>query len=265
MPLVPDRSPGCGAGDQPERNNTVSRRTDGDAYAALRAQNAPIAMTDFMLKATLQYGLNTSVVEAMTYAGNTMGVVNEATKYAVEANSSDRLKRLAEAALGLENKRPRAMAPPITIESARVQSMLKATGRRKGDDVHVPNSAKATVSDYCSMVEAIGRSITGSPMTQQCLRQAAVTAQKQHRKSPINCFGSAVCVLRSTPHTLPSSVFVLGQQEKDDGTVSFNRVLPSGEFEPSTPGAIMDTPVSSVFLLKVQQNGAMRVTSTLVH
>lgn len=241
------------------------RMVIGDAYATLKAQGAPIAMTDFMLKATLQYGLNTSVVEAMTRASDSMGAVNKATKYAVDANCTDRLKRLAEAAIGLENKRPKAMAPAVTIESVRVQSMLKATGRRKGDDVHIPTSAKATVSDYASMVEAIGRCITGSPMSTECLRQAADTAKQQHRKSPINCFGSAVCVLRSAPHTLPSSVFVLGQQEKDDGTVSFNRVLPSGEFEPSTPGAIMDTPVSSVFLLKVQQNGAMRVTSTLVH
>ena len=241
------------------------RMVVGDAYATLKSQNAPQAMTDFMLKATLQYGLNTSVVDAMSRAGDAIGVQERRAVLEVKDKQVDRLKRLADAAFGLENKCLKTLTPAVTIEAARIQAMLRAAGRRKGDDIQIPSSSKATMSDYSALVETIGRCITHTPVDGKCLQHAAHTAREQHKKSAANCFGSAVCVLRSSRHTLPSSVFVLGQKEKEDGTVSFNRVLPSGAFEASTPGAVMDSPVSSVFLLKVQQNGAMRVTCTMTN
>ena len=68
--------------------------------------------------------------------------------------------------------------------------------------------------------------------------------------------------LRASGRASIGSAFVVGQDVASNGYVSFNRVLPGGGFERTTPGQIIDSPLSSVLLLKTGGQG-MRVTATV--
>lgn len=235
------------------------RLTVGDAYASLKARQAPEQMTRLMLQSALHSGINTSILDAMGEAANVLVSMPRASesKQAME-NEIARLKRVADAALDIHSKSRRTLAPAVEIESTRVKALLSAAGLTKGSDVHLPHG-KLTSESCVQLVQTVAACILKRPADDAALQQACMAASKA--KNLLEGMCGAICVLRATGRASPCPAFVVGQDASKDGVVSFNRVLPNGGFEQTTPGQIIDAAVSSVLLVKTGAHG-FRVTAT---
>ena len=232
----------------------------GDAYASLKARQAPQQMTDLMLQSSLRSGINTSMLDAMGQAAYALANMPLAlqSKQAMESEVR-RLKRVADAALEVNGKARRTLSPAVGIEACRVKALLSAAGLHKGNDAHLP-AGRLTIENYTQLVQTVGSCVLNTPVDDEALKQACVAASKA--SGPLESMCAAICVLRATGRASPSPAFVVGQDTSKDGLVSFNRVLPSGGFETTTPGQIIDAPVCSVLLLKTGVQG-LRVTATV--
>ena len=232
----------------------------GDAYASLKARQAPDQMTKFMLQSALHSGINTSILDAMGEAAHILTSMPRASQSKqVLENEVFRLKRVADAALDVNSKARRTLTPAVKIEACRVKALLSAAGLCKGSDVYLP-PGKLTTQNYTQLVQTVGSCVLDRPADDEALKQACAAASKANGLLASVC--SAICVLRATGRASPSPAFVVGQDTCKNGLVSFNRVLPCGGFEKTTPGQIIDAAVSSVLLVKTSASG-LRVTATV--
>lgn len=234
----------------------------GDAYAMLKANNAPKEMSEFMLQSTLRMGLSTSILDAMGSASRLMktGAPNPESR-AVLSAEVERLKRVSDAALMLDVKRAKTLSPGIAIDSSKVRALMKAAGLVQGGDVTLPPHASAGPEQYSALVQMLTTCIVGGQANTETHIQACRIAEIAHRKSVMQSIGGTICVLRAIPHSTPCTIFVIAQTDGHD-TVSFNRVVPDGGFESALPGQILDFPISAVLLLKLHKGGSARITTT---
>jgi hypothetical protein len=270
MPLsLPARTPGADPAIAAAENYALtafnldasSRRIAvGDAYASLKARQAPQQMTELMLQSALRSGINMPILDAMGEAAQVLASMPQGSqsKQALQ-DEVCRLKRVADAALHINGKTRRTLAPAVEIGAHRVKALLSAAGLHKGGDVHLPHG-KLTAEHYAKLVQTVGSCVLDRPASEESLKQACTAASKANGLLESMC--AAICVLRATGRASPSPAFVVGQDTSRDGFVSFNRVLPSGGFEKTTPGNIVDARVSSVLLVKEGEHG-LRVTATV--
>jgi len=241
------------------------RMVVGDAFSALRARNAPQQLTDLMLQSAVRSGINTSVIDAMGMAATALAEMQyKGDSHIGMREEVQRLKRVADCALDINAKVLRTLSRPVEIEAAKVRSLLGAAGLRKGGDSYLPRNGGKTKlgpSDFDAMVSIIASSVLRQPASMDMLAQASDAAYRAC-KSDLSSIAAAICVLRASPSAELGTAFVVGQNGSADSHVSFNRVLPNGGFEPTTPGKIIDAPLSSVLLLK-QTGKGMRITATV--
>jgi len=239
---------------------TTRRIAVGDAYAALRARQAPPQLTNLMLASCVHSGINTSVLDAMGQAAEVL----QSLPFGGPAQKAmhdeiGRLKRVADAALDINAKVPRTLCTATAIEACRVKALLSAAGLRKGEDLQLPNG-KLTTANYAQLVQTVSACICRVPTDEAAFKQACSAASKCNTLLESLC--AVICVLRASGRASIGSAFVVGQDVASNGYVSFNRVLPGGGFERTTPGQIIDSPLSSVLLLRTGGQG-MRVTATV--
>ena len=236
----------------------------GDAYAALYAQNAPLELTNFMLQSSLHMGINTPILQVISTAADAVAAMScsDAKQKALEVEV-DRLKRVADGALGVSLKRHRALAPVTIIDTGKVKSLLAAAGLRKGLDSHLPTGKDVTPFDYSSVVQTISSCVISGPITEVEVVNACAVAHKARSMGALGCVTTIACALRGSRQVIPGSLFLLTQQaDADANNVSFNLLLPGGAVVPTTPGKIIDSPKRSVLLLKMSGDGG-RLTATV--
>ena len=246
------------------------RMVVGDAFSALSARNAPPQLTELMLQSAVRSGINTSVIDAMGIAAAVLASMPYGNDTRADVNGEcERLKRVADCALDMATKAPRTMNVPVEIEAAKVRSLLGAAGLRKGTACNLPRQvgkSKLTAGDFVSVVSVIGSAVIREAIPTAALNQACEAAFRactnNKRNADLSSIAAAICVLRALPSAELSTAFVVGQTDTTGDAVSFNRVLPNGGYEPTTPGKIVDAPLSSVILLKDTVKG-MRVTATV--
>lgn len=240
----------------------------GDAFATLKERQAPAALTDFMLQSSLYMGINTSLIDALDAAATILANMHKVpASERVQNSEAMRLKRIADAAICVTNKRGRTLSPSVEIEPTRVRALLNAAGLRKGRDCWLKNAE--TASSFSSVVEVLSSMLLRQPCetaTHEHACQQAHEALKRARKSgaceaELASLSAAITVLRGSHGAVTAGVFVVAQRDADDQVVSFNRILPGGAFEKTTPGHIIDSPLAMVLLLKICP-AAMRVTAT---
>jgi len=241
---------------------TSKRVVVGDAYSMLKSNKAPNELADFMLQSTLRMGLNTSVLDAMANASRLMktGSSNPESVAVLSAEVA-RLKRVSDAALMLDAKRPKQLSMGIAINSSNVRSLMKAANLMQGTDVTLPVYTSAGPEQYSMLVQTLTAAIVGGEATTEAHAQACRVAEAAHKKSVLLCIGLTICVIRASHHSTPCTVFIVAQTDGQDA-ISFNRIMPDGGFENARPGEIIDVPVSAVLLLKLHKNGAARITCT---
>lgn len=242
----------------------------GDAYANLQARQAPSALTNFMLQSSLHRGINTSIVDALGLAAQALTTLQNApTAYPSENSEVARLKRLADAAVNVSSKRRKSLSPVVEIEASKVKALLTAAGLRKGANCWIPKTK--TEYDHYSTVVTVLSSVALKGLCQSNIHEhacfhaknACERARKENRvDAELEALSAATTVLRASSNAMTGSIFVVAQRDDDDKTVSFNRILPGGTYETSSPGAIVDSPLAAVLLLKITPR-AMRVTATV--
>jgi hypothetical protein len=231
----------------------------GDAFAALKARGAPAELTNLMLQSSVHLGIGTSVLDAIGQAARvlqTMPQGESATSRELLVGEVERLKRVADAALDVQSKKPRAAPFPTEIEPQKVRALLSACGLRKGGEALMP-TGRLPAEAAATLVHTVAQSVCKAVADETALQQARDVAEKC--KNAREAVGMAICVLRASGRTSPAAAFVLAQGVNG---VSFDRVLPSGQYEKTTPGAIVDTEQCSVVLLKISGHGT-RVTATV--
>jgi hypothetical protein len=279
---------------------TTQRIAVGDAYSMLRDRKAPHELANLMLQSALRMGIGTSVLDAMGKAAEAIRVLPADAPLAAQQLRGEctRLKRIADAALHVSNKRQRPISSPVDMEAGRVKSLLSAAGLRKGGDSKIEARAKGQElkwQDYSEAVSTVASCLLRAPCESTVHQHACEVAKAAHVRSwkdsasaPSSGVGNAAmaaaaatAVLRACEQALPSTVFVVSQIKPGPGRaqslaetrpegarpadcIRFSRVTPGGGLEPTTPGVLVDTPLRAV-LLVVQTEGstAARVTATV--
>jgi hypothetical protein len=276
---------------------TTQRIAVGDAYSMLRDRKAPNELSNLMLQSALRMGIGTSILDAMGKAAEAIRVLPKDAPIAAQQLRGEcaRLKRIADAALHVSNKRQRPISPPVDMEASRVKSLLSAAGLRKGSDSKIEPTAKGQELkwlEYSEAVSTVGSCLLRAPCESNVHQHACEMAKAAHartfkdgassRPSGVGdaamALAAATAVLRACKQALPSTVFVVSQikpatntsqvqlqgQAKPVDCIRFSRVTPGGGLEPTTPGVLVDTPLRAV-LLVVQTEGstAARVTATV--
>lgn len=275
---------------------TTRRIAVGDAYSMLRDRKAPHELSNLMLQSALRMGIGTSVLDAMGKAAEAIRVLPKDAPIAAQQLRGEcaRLKRIADAALHVSNKRQRSISPPVDMEAGRVKSLLSAAGLRKGSDSTIDPMLKGREmkwEEYSEAVSTVGSCLLRAPCETNVHQHACEMAKAAHARTCKNgpssrpdgvcdaamAIAGATAVLRACKQALPSTVFVVSQvkpaaaaqpqlqgQPKPADCIRFSRVTPGGGLEPTTPGVLVDTPLRAV-LLVVQTEGstAARITATV--
>lgn len=250
--------------------DAASRRvTVGDAYAMLKANDAPPQLVEFMLQSTLRLGLNASVLTAMSEASSILktGLTSPDVKNALE-NENERLKRVANAALAVNGKRQRAAAGTTEggakLTPLQVKALMKVAGRIVAADVALPTASTAHSAHYSTLIQALNASIDASGvLSTEVHSHALQVAERAYQKDLQSCVEALVCLLLASMKSSsdPRDVYVVIQKH-DRESVTFNKVTVNGEFFATTPGALLDSPRAVVVLIKMNANGSARITTT---
>jgi len=240
---------------------TSRRITVGDAYTLLSHRGAPAPMCDFMLKASLRWGIGTSLLEVFSKAGTSITNHKTDERIAAAERENVRLRRIADAALALGGMKSADISenhnatPSLEIDSGRLRPLLRAKGieltARKAD---LPQK-NAKEHEYSEVVSLLASSVVRGCIEAAHCDHACKTAMDTRKKGTMSCIGSIICVLRASAQSMLNTAFVIAQTDGLDG-VSFNRVLPCGGMERVTAGTILDTPVSSVVFVRINGTAA---------
>jgi len=234
----------------------------GDAFVALAARQAPNELTQFMLQAALKTGINTSVLSALGTAAEAVRTMQQSGARALSAHTAEvaRLKRVADAALRVGDKRHKPLSPPVEVDPSKIKMLMTAVGLRKGMEAKFPDAPKASLNDYYDVVQVVADCIVEGP-TDPSTNEHAVQVAHRGQKGVMDCVSGIICVLRGSVRATPRTVFLVHQSTAKN-SVSFNRVTPDGGFEATTMGAIVDAPTKAVLLIKSMPMYT-RVTSTV--
>lgn len=243
-------------------DSTSRRIMVGDAYTLLSYRGAPAPICEFMLKASLRWGIGTPLLEVFSKAGSSITTHKSDERMHLAECENVRLRRVADAALalgGMKNAAPtqgdKNTEPCLEIDSCRLKPLLLATGiqqtSRKADIP--PKNAKEDA--YTEMVSLLASVVVRGGVDAIQYNHACKIALESRRRGIMPCIGNAICVLRASACSVTNTVFVIAQTDGLEG-VSFNRVLPSGSMERVTAGTIVDTPLLSVILLRINGTAA---------
>lgn len=267
---------------------TTHRIAVGDAYSMLRDRKAPHELSNLMLQSALSMGIGTSVLDAMGKAAEAIRVLPKDAPIAAQQLRGEcaRLKRIADAALHISNKKARPISPPIDMEASRVKSLLSAAGLRKGSDSKIElvlRGKEPQWHHYSDAVSTVASCLLHAPCESAVHQHACEIAKTAHMRTckdgpssrpagvcdAAMAIAAATAVLRACKNALPSTVFVVSQikpasADKQADCIRFSRVTPGGGLEPASPGVLLDTPLRAV-LLVVQNEGSAgaRVTATV--
>jgi hypothetical protein len=243
--------------------DTASRRiTVGDAFVILEKRAAPKPMCDFMLRVGLKFGLGISLLDAFSHVSKAIDLETTQPRAAAQ-RENERLRRVADAALALSGlKRARNCDQPSNLEvnKMRVKPLLEICGLKisqvKADLPTEPRCFNA----FADVVNLLAAAVTNGVLQSEQFEHACAAAMSTRKCGVLRCIGAAVCVLRASANPRMNSVFAVVQTDNIEG-VSFNRVLPSGSTERVTAGCVVDSPKSSVVLVRVNGNSArLRLT-----
>ena len=236
------------------------RMSVGDAFATLEARQAPPQLTDLMLQASLQLGVNSSVLDAMALAAQALKQMADNSPAACKAQSVEvaRLKRVADAAIDAAPKRA-CKLQVASVPICRVKSVLAALRLRKAESAIMPSN-KAVVGDYVCIVSVLASCVLSQHVDDCVHAHACEVARRARGKGELASLSAATTVLRASPSARPVPTFVLCQAEDSD-VVSCNRVGFNGSFDTATMGEVVDSPARAVLLLHMCAKG-VRVTST---
>lgn len=243
-------------------DSTSRRIMVGDAYTLLSYREAPAPICDFMLKASLRWGIGTPLLEVFSKAGSSITTHKSDERIHVAECENVRLRRIADAALALggmksatSNQRGQNTNPCLEIDSCRLKPLLRATGIQ-------PTTQKADIPQknakehaYTEMVSLLTSVVVRGSVDATHYNHACKTAMETRCHGIMPCIGSTICVLRASACSVTNTVFVVAQTDGLDG-VSFNRVLPSGSMERVTAGTVVDTPLLTVVLLRINGTAA---------
>lgn len=236
------------------------RASIGDAYATLAAHHAPPQLTDLMLQASLQLGVNSSVLDAIGSAAHALKQMANTSPAACNAQRDEiaRLNRVADAAVGSASKRARELRP-ADVPISKVKQVLSALGLRRNEDAMMP-LVTAPVDDYVSLISTIADGVLSDAPDKETHGHACRAAKRARSNGEMASLSAAITVLRGSAMALPVTAFVLGQTQ-DSSVVSCNRVGFNGAFETATMGNVVDAPKRAVLLLHSGKKG-VHVTST---
>lgn len=234
----------------------------GEAYATLNDRaGAPPELVKLMLNASLRYGVNTSIVKAMGQAADT---VKQDGAVEVQLQDVERYKRLADAALMVNLKRPRVASKPVSISSLHVKKMMQTIGLRKGMETFLPRDHGDPGDgggDYSEVVRTLASCVLNTSLDLNVLHDACLAAKQARTCSAMAALAAIIMVLRASPDPMLGTVFLIGQTDKAN-TLSFDRVDHGGHFTATTPGTIMDCVVKAVLFTKITGE-SVRLTATV--
>jgi len=247
-------------------NATSQNLTTGDAYAVLKASGAPKQLTDFMLSSCVSNGVNSSVLDALGSAAAALQKISSG--YGADhrdAQEQRRLKRVADASLRTSlrtsmSKKQRPMSPAVEMEAARVKSLLAASGLIKGEETVLHYKEMQHEGKFAQVVDVVAYCVAPKANDQSRMH-AMQAARAASRKGVLQALSSIICVLRACPGAKIAPAFVVRHDLLDEDKIQFSRVLPCGGFENCTPGAIVDTPMAVVLIVRTGKS--VRITGTL--
>ena len=240
----------------------ASRRTTvGDAYASLKALGGPSEMVDLMLQVGIRYGTNTTMLQMVSHCANAVRAhAGSATAFASE-QESQRLKRVADAALliGLSTKRSRTKEHG-TFSSNKLRGLMNAAGISTSNNYAKFPTKGSPYDEYAEIVQLLSSVVVSAEPSSQVLQHAAAEAAKHHANGLLNALGAAVCVLRASNAIVCSLFLLVHKANKEEAEC--HMILPSGSSKNCSPGAVLDSPRRKVLLLKTSADGAAKLIGT---